>query len=667
MNYREFFEKALSEAYKEAPLTDDTAFVGIIEERAKKMNRKAEKRYKVLHGIMGAAAAVAVIGGSVLGINFLSEHGGLKEGGIGSSNGAGYHEDVTEPAETTPVTTDALIAAEENTEQKDILQSGYDVLEFSDMTATIHKIDYDGQYLRVMVEAEYHYPVSEVEGVHRLGLHVKDNDKYDVGEYCLNDYQYVTAKYYQEIAEMIWNDPNVENWDESADMERIGNTLMYDIGIYIRLDPGQTAELQFEYHPAAVGIEWEYAGNYTLTGIDTTDALCTVTNSVTNTTVSVSKWGVLVEGPYNLEEIENFSLAVKYKDGMEKILADRSTKPEHNPSNDIPYYEFPAYYTDLGRGRDYIMSSLFMEGKIDVENIASVVVNGEEIGVASNVERESFISIEFRDMKAEFEFTYYIDGELQEDMTETRDMSDKQHLRWDVKGTGIHKYEIFGRNTDTDVSGKLLDMDIDFSKDPPERTINDDSLATDLYREIVEQEIQQGDLSQIAGIYGPGEEPYDVVENEETTENTTVADLPEFPIAISNGNGFYGEFLDTPITGDEAWELVKERGGIDIDYPLPYDKSLFTFDGCSFYIDWADCDATAITGGTVVYAGWYNGFGYTVVILDENGHYWMYYHLEYQYEDTKLKAGDTVNAGDIIGHTGSSGFAVNQRYSMRVG
>ena len=86
------------------------------------------------------------------------------------------------------------------------------------------------------------------------------------------------------------------------------------------------------------------------------------------------------------------------------------------------------------------------------------------------------------------------------------DMSDKQHLRWDVKGTGVHKYEIFGRNTDTDASGKLLDMDIDFSKDPPERTINDDSLATDLYREIVEQEIQQGDLSQIAGIYGPGED-----------------------------------------------------------------------------------------------------------------------------------------------------------------
>lgn len=84
-------------------------------------------------------------------------------------------------------------------------------------------------------------------------------------------------------------------------------------------------------------------------------------------------------------------------------------------------------------------------------------------------------------------------------------------------------------------------------------------------------------LSQIAGIYGPGEEPYEVVESEETTENTTVADLPEFPIAIDNGNGFYGEYLETPLTGEEAWALVKERGGIDFDYDLPYDKSLFTY------------------------------------------------------------------------------------------
>ena len=309
------------------------------------------------------------------------------------------------------------------------------------------------------------------------------------------------------------------------------------------------------------------------------------------------------------------------------------------------------------------MSSLFMEGKIDVENIASVVVNGEEIGVASNVERESFISIEFRDMKAEFEFTYYIDGELQEDMTETRDMSDKQHLRWDVKGTGIHKYEIFGRNTDTDVSGKLLDMDIDFSKDPPERTINDDSLATDLYREIVEQEIQQGDLSQIAGIYGPGEEPYDVVENEETTENTTVADLPEFPKAISNGNGFYGEYLDTPITGDEAWELVKERGGIDFDYNQPYDKSLFTFTGAAFVIDYADCDVKAIVGGTVEYAGWYIGWGQTILLHDENGHYWLYGHLG----EISVAEGDKVESGEKIGHTGTSGLTDHQLFAMRVG
>ncbi len=623
MDYKSIFDKAMSWKLSEYTFSENKVLRNI-EERAKNMKKndnvkqkhfteitseyaEPKKSHKALNVFAGVAGTAAVLTGAVFGLNWLNEHGGLKGPDV-QGPGAGYHEDVTEPVETTPVTTDALIAVEENTEPKNILQSVGDVLEFSNMTAKISKYDYDGQYLRVMVEAEYHYPVSEVEGVHRLGLHVKDNDKYDVGEYCLNDYQYVTAKYYQEIAEMIWNDPNVENWDESADMERIGNTLMYDIGIYIRLDPGQTAELQFEYHPAAVGIEWEYAGNYTLTGIDTTDALCTVTNSVTNTTVSVSKWGVLVEGPYNLEEIENFSLAVKYKDGMEKILADRSTKPEHNPSNDIPYYEFPAYYTDLGRGRDYIMSSLFMEGKIDVENIASVVVNGEEIGVASNVERESFISIEFRDMKAEFEFTYYIDGELQENMTETRDMSDKQYLEWNVKGTGIHKYEIFFRNTDTDASGKLLDMDIDFSKDPPERTINDDSLATDLYSEIVERE-EKDALDQLKSFAGE-----------------------DYCFPLEN----WTKDVITYRTHD-AW--AGEERSTDYRFNIPAEEGEAIL---------------AVTGGIVIETHPRNvpgqGEGIYITIQAPDGRKWRYSHLS----DIFVSEGDTVKSGDRIAAAGAT-------------
>ena len=148
----------------------------------------------------------------------------------------------------------------------------------------------------------------------------------------------------------------------------------------------------------------------------------------------------------------------------------------------------------------------------------------------------------------------------------------------------------------------------------------------------------------------------------EETENTE--QLPEFPKAISNGNGFYGEFLDTPITGDEAWELVKERGGIDFDYNLPYDKSLFVFDGCEFYINYADRDVTALVGGTVEFAGYYNDWGNSVLIRDDNGHYWLWGHLA---KELNVAEDDTVVAGEKIGHTGQSGYAFCQCYAMRVG
>lgn len=183
----------------------------------------------------------------------------------------------------------------------------------------------------------------------------------------------------------------------------------------------------------------------------------------------------------------------------------------------------------------------------------------------------------------------------------------------------------------------------------------------------------QGDLSLIEGIYAPGELPdiYNMGEDSMETVVAAVSDTektPEdrftLPDAVADRNGFYGEYLDTPITGDEAWELVKERGGIDFDYNLPYDKSLFVFDGCEFYINYADCDVTALVGGTVEFTGWYYGWGNSVLIRDDNGHYWLWGHLA---KELNVAEGDTVEAGEKIGHTGSSGYALCQCYAMRVG
>ena len=567
-------------------------------------------------------------------------------------------------------------ASSDTSGSKDILQSVGDVLEFSDMTAKISKYDYDGQFLRVMVEATYQYPLSETEGFDRLNLNVKNIGNYDVGEFCLNDYQYVTAPYYHEIAEMIWNDPNADNWDEAADMDRFGRTVMYDMGIYIRLDPGQTAELQFGHLPAQGSVR-EYAGNYTLTGltgIETAEAFYTVTDKETDTTVNVSRYGAFVEGANDFGKDDSFSLAVKYKDGTQKLLADRPVKKETYPTDDIPYYRFASYYTELGRGRAYMMSSVFMDGKIDVANISAVAINGREISDTDSegdttaeyydptAERNTYISIDYShaNVSSRYEFLYYIDGELQKDMTETRELSDTDKFRWDVAGSGVHRYKVLLRNPETRYYEILFDVSINFTKREPEKTFIGE-FDPKIFKNVAEKEV--GDLSLIAGIYAPGEEPYEVVESEETSGNTSNVTPPEFPIAVSNGNGFYGEFLDPPITGDEAWELVKQRGGIDFDYNLPYDKSLFTFTGAAFVIDYADCDVKAIVGGTVEYAGWYPGWGQTVLLQDENGHYWLYGHLG----EISAAEGDKVERGAKLGHTGTTGNTTNQLYALRVG
>ena len=136
---------------------------------------------------------------------------------------------------------------------------------------------------------------------------------------------------------------------------------------------------------------------------------------------------------------------------------------------------------------------------------------------------------------------------------------------------------------------------------------------------------------------------------------------------------------DNILYGDDAWELVKERGGID--FPLP-DKILngpkylpgiersqychdLYYDGTGFYSN-SYYDARAIVGGIVRYIGRIDGLNSeneNVIILDENGHYWLYFQLAL---GLNVKVGDTVEQFDVIGQTGSPGLYQTIRYAFRV-
>ncbi len=427
-------------------------------------------------------------------------------------------------------------------ELTDITEATGMVLEFTDMTAEILSVDYDGHFLRVIYTADYNGKPYNPERDNYLGVYE-----------------------YQSTLKRHW-------FNSTAKIPELGDNV-YMVTYELELAPGETTDrLAFEYCPT--------------------------------------------DQPYDESTLQ--------RTGFYKVTG---IGDDMHPEK---YYAAP---TDTGDIKGIVISPL-----------GAYVL--DETGKAYFHAADSLI-FSFKDGTTE-DFTIANGLSMVEYYTDEPDHDTEAKFSYVMNALGL---------SDTSPVGLAITTMIW----PDHDYINVDNIsAVILDGTIITNNIY---LSQIAGIYGPGEEPYEVVESEETTENTTVADLPEFPIAIDNGNGFYGEYLETPLTGEEAWELVKERGGIDFDYDLPYDKSLFTYNGCEFCIEYADCDVTAFVGGTVEYSGWCSGYGLAVLIRDDNGHYWFWGHLS----EVSAAEGDTVCAGDVIGHTGSTGYATNQRYAMSVG
>ena len=109
MDNKKLFEAALSAKMSDYPFSDTKTVMNNIMERAEKMKNhenakqmkfteitpeyiEPKKSHKAISVVAGIAGTAAVLTGAVFGLNWLNEHGGLKEGGIGSSNGVGYHD-----------------------------------------------------------------------------------------------------------------------------------------------------------------------------------------------------------------------------------------------------------------------------------------------------------------------------------------------------------------------------------------------------------------------------------------------------------------------------------------------------------------------------------------------------------------------------------------------
>ncbi|MCR4780852.1 MAG: Stk1 family PASTA domain-containing Ser/Thr kinase [Ruminiclostridium sp.] len=89
-------------------------------------------------------------------------------------------------------------------------------------------------------------------------------------------------------------------------------------------------------------------------------------------------------------------------------------------------------------------------------------------------EREATIKLSFNgSASGEFDFKYYIDGTLQTDKTETKNLSLLDNFTWTFSNSGVHEYAIRVRSTDTGAEGLLFNCTVDFTTDPPTKDYGD--------------------------------------------------------------------------------------------------------------------------------------------------------------------------------------------------
>lgn len=121
---------------------------------------------------------------------------------------------------------------------------------------------------------------------------------------------------------------------------------------------------------------------------------------------------------------------------------------------------------------DGVETGTVLEQSIDpdeeVERDTRVVVtiagetSSSSSSTAINVNMESSLS-------GEVQLKYYIDGTLQEEKTEIKELSLTKKISWEVSGTDVHTYTIVVTSLATGKSGTLYEMEVDFTQDPPKK------------------------------------------------------------------------------------------------------------------------------------------------------------------------------------------------------
>ncbi len=205
-------------------------------------------------------------------------------------------------------------------------------------------------------------------------------------------------------------------------------------------------------------------------------------------------------------------------------------------------------------------SSEVEEGRVIRQNIEPTTLVEKnsmvEIVVSSGSEavRQSKINITIGDnAKGEFTFKYYIDGTLQEDMTEKKDMSLTKKIEWEFENSGVHEYSIMVISEDTGAQGLLFCMEVDFTTDPPTKD-HHDTFNSKIFKQLLNAEpVVEEDNEWEGGI----PESDNTIESEIGTWDEIITDPGSNESSETNELGGTEEIIE-PVETEQTEEPVTE-------------------------------------------------------------------------------------------------------------
>lgn len=114
--------------------------------------------------------------------------------------------------------------------------------------------------------------------------------------------------------------------------------------------------------------------------------------------------------------------------------------------------------TEVEEGR-VISQSIDPLTKVEKNSVVEVVVSSGEAKTDISIDLNS-------DITGEFVFKYLIDGVVQDEKTETRDVSLSKNITWEISGKDKKTYAISVTSVATGATGTLIEMSVDFTQDP---------------------------------------------------------------------------------------------------------------------------------------------------------------------------------------------------------